>query len=305
MTMLEDGILLFLVALPAIIAWAVPQLRKRNGNFLISLKTVPAGIVALFLTDKFVSWFYQQLCEYKFENIPFHTSIRVGIPIGIALLVITFVGWIIHKKFREEKRYNPLPSLLMFFPSLLAVSILSFIISMALLFSTNGGYRSEWSSTYLPQENGVKIAFENQSIHPMLAEYNYRLRFIRNGQTSYQQLFINCGGRTHFNLYRLKDGRLLFRDKDWDYIVDAENLKVYRLESKGEKQYIAPIPNEEINFWGGPEEINGKIVMYMGEHIVPAEDVSGILDGMVYYGCIKKRFFPAAQMPEEEIKKMR
>ena len=303
--MLQNVILFFLVALPAIIAWSVPQLRKRNGNFLITLKTVPAGIIALFLTDNLVSWFYQWLCEYKFENIPFHISIRISAPIVIALLVIIGVGWIIHKKYREEKRYNPLPSLLMFFLSLPVISILSFIISMALYFSNDGGYRGEWNSTYLPRENGVKVAFEDQIIHPMLAEYNYRLRFIRNGQTSYQQLFINCGGRTHFNLYRLKDGRLLFRDKDWDYIVDAENLKVYRLESQGEKQYIAPIPNEEINFWGGPEEINGKIVMQMGKHIVPAEDVSGILDGMVYYGCIKKRFFPAAQMPEEEIKKIR
>ena len=306
MIMLEDGILLFFIALPAIIAWSVPQLRKRNGSCLIALKTVPAGILALFFADKLLSWFYRRLCENKFENIPnFHFSIRVWIPIVIALLAITVSGWLIHKKFRVESRYNPLPSLLLFFPSLLAVSILGFMISMAMLFSTNGGYRSEWSSIYLPKEDRVRFAFENQSIHPMLAEYNYRLRFIRNGQTSYQQLFTNCGGRTHFNLYRLKDSRLLFRDKDWDYIVDVKNIKVYRLESSSGKQYIAPVPNEEINSWSGPEEMNGKIVMRMGGHNVPAEEVSGILDGMVYYGCIKDKFYPAYEKPEEKIQKMR
>ena len=55
--MLEDGILLFFIALPAIIAWSVPQLRKRNGSCLIALKTVPAGILALFFADKLLSWF--------------------------------------------------------------------------------------------------------------------------------------------------------------------------------------------------------------------------------------------------------
>ena len=304
--MLEDGILLFFVILPAIIAWAVPQLRKQNGNFLIALKTVPLGVFALFLADKLVTGFYRWLCEYNFENIPrFHSGIRVGVPIGIALLAIAVSGWMIHKKFRVEVRYNPLFSLLLFFPYLLAVSILGFMISMAMLFSTNGGYQGEWRSVYLPKENSVRFVFEQRSIHPMLAEYNYRLRFIKNGQTSYQQLFTNCGGRTHFNLYCLKDGRLLFRDKDWDYIVDVENVKVYRLESRGVKQYIAPVPNEEINSWGGPEDWNGKIVMPMGRHNVPAEEVSGILNGMVYYGCIKDRFYPASEKPEEKIQKMR
>ena len=303
--MLEEGILLFFVVLPTIIAWAVPQLRKRNGNFLITLKTVPVGVLTLYLMDKLITWFYRWFCEYKFENIPkFHFSIRVWIPIVIALFAISVSGWIIHKKFRTGSRYNPLPSLLLFFPYLLAVSILGFIISMV-MYNSNSAYLEKWRSIYLPKENSVRFVFEQRPIHPILAEYNYRLRFIRDGQTSYQLLFTNCGGKTHFNLYRLQDGRLLFRDKDWDYIVEAKNAKVYRLETSGGKQYIAPVPNEEINSWGGPEERNGKIVMNMGKHNVPAEDVSGILDGMVYYGCIKDQFYPASEKPEERIKKMR
>ena len=303
--MLEEGILLFFVVLPTIIAWAVPQLRKRNGNFLITLKTVPVGVLTLYLMDKLITWFYRWFCEYKFENIPkFHFSIRVWIPIVIALFAISVSGWIIHKKFRTGSRYNPLPSLLLFFPYLLAVSILGFIISMV-MYDANSAYLEKWRSIYLPKENSVRFVFEQRPIHPILAEYNYRLRFIRDGQTSYQLLFTNCGGKTHFNLYRLQDGRLLFRDKDWDYIVEAKNAKVYRLETSGGKQYIAPVPNEEINSWGGPEERNGKIVMNMGKHNVPAEDVSGILDGMVYYGCIKDQFYPASEKPEERIKKMR
>ena len=59
--MLEEGILLFFVVLPTIIAWAVPQLRKRNGNFLITLKTVPVGVLTLYLMDKLITWFYRVL----------------------------------------------------------------------------------------------------------------------------------------------------------------------------------------------------------------------------------------------------
>ena len=44
--------------------------------------------------------------------------------------------------------------------------------------------------------------------------------------------------------------------------------------------------------------------MEMGGQIVPAEDVTGILDGMEYYGCIQDRFYTAEQKPEEKITKM-
>ena len=137
--MLEEGILLFFVVLPTIIAWAVPQLRKRNGNFLITLKTVPVGVLTLYLMDKLITWFYRWFCEYKFENIPkFHFSIRVWIPIVIALLAITVSGWLIHKKFRVESRYNPLPSLLLFFPSLLAGEMFLFHGALAVTESGQG-----------------------------------------------------------------------------------------------------------------------------------------------------------------------
>jgi len=43
--------------------------------------------------------------------------------------------------------------------------------------------------------------------------------------------------------------------------------------------------------------------MYINSHAIPAEDVTGILDGMSYYGCIQYEFHSAAQKPEEQIKK--
>ena len=43
--------------------------------------------------------------------------------------------------------------------------------------------------------------------------------------------------------------------------------------------------------------------MHMGKHQVPAEDVTGILDGMKYYGTIRRKFHSAAEKPEQKITK--
>ena len=189
----------------------------------------------------------------------------------------------------------------LFLPALLMTNILFFAVSMSMLF-LNKGIRDDWRAIYLPQINRDRIVFEEQPIHVFQAEYNYRLRFVSNGKTFYQLLFTNCGGKTHFNIYRLKDGRFLFRDKDWDYIVDPARQKAFRMEPEDGKLYIASVPNEEIcSFGAGLMKKNGKIIMCMGGHDVPAEEVTGILDGMVYYGCIKDKFYPAAEKQEEKI----
>lgn len=301
--MYEDIITLMIVLLPAVIAWAVPKLRKRNGNWLISLKIVPLGIIVLFMVDIIINGIYRWRCEYHLTNVAnLSSGIRTAIILGSALLTVILAGFLINRKYRAEKKFNPLPSILLFFPSLIAVSILNFFISLA-VFNFND-HQDEWHCVYLPRENGDGLVFEQQSIHPFLAEYNYRLRFVRDRESTYQQLFVNCGGRTHFNLYRLKDGRILFRDKDWDYIVDRVKQQAFRLEHLDDHLYMAQVPDENIDSWSGPYEKDGKIVMDMGKHTVPAEDVTGILDGMEYYGCITYRFFySSSEKAEHKITK--
>ena len=179
--MLEDVILLCIVMVPAIAAWAVPQLRKMNGNFIISLKTIPLGVLTLCLTSHLAVQIYRWLCEYHCKEIEGAGIYVKGIPVAAALLVIALSGWLIHKKFRVEKRYNPLPALLLFFPALLAVCILAFMIDI-FAFAAFKTKQSEWRPCYLPPQNEVKMVFEQQSIHPFLAEYNYRLRFVKEGR---------------------------------------------------------------------------------------------------------------------------
>ena len=146
-----------------------------------------------------------------------------------------------------------------------------------------------------------KIAFGAKSIHPFLAEYDYKLRFVNAGKRSSQWLFTNTGGRTHFNIYALKDGRFLFRETYWDYLVDPAKHNVSRLVKFEGKLFAAIIPNENINSWGGPYRRENKIYMDFGKHTVQAEDVSGCLDGMKYRGCILDRFYSAKEKPEQTI----
>ena len=291
----------FLLILPVVL-WLIPKTRHQNGNWLIALKMVPPGILVFFLIDKLVLKTQFLLSEWMEIPIIIPFWIRFTIPLIAAFLIIIFGGLFIKRKFGAEKKYNPGPSILLFIilmpPAVIAYSVISF----ASIIITRD-YKGEWRSSWLPPEGNTRIAFQQQSIHPFLAEYNYRLRFTRDGQKFYQMLFTNCGGRTHFNIYRLKDGRFLFRDKDWDYLVDVPKQQVFRLASFEDRLYAALVPNEEINSWSGPQRKKGKIVMNMGKHTVPADDVTGVLEGMTYYGCILTRFYPASQKPEMNITK--
>ena len=61
------------------------------------------------------------------------------------------------------------------------------------------------------------------------------------------------------------------------------------------------VPDEKVDWWAGPTRAKGKVVMEIGGHTHPAQDVTGLLDGMTYYGCITTRFRSAAQEPERAI----
>ena len=299
---------LILMIVPAVL-WIVPGTRRKNGAWMIALKTVPLGLYV------FNSAVWGMLFS-AVRRLPFDRSgeylmiplwLQICLPLLAAFLVIIPAGLFIRRKFGAEKEYDPVLSILLFFlllpPVMVIDSVLAIGVSIACYSRDPAGYRGEWDSTPLPPEGDTRITFDSQSIHPFLAEYNYRISFSRGKSVVFRQLlFVNCGGRTHFNLYRLKDGRLFFQDKDWDYLVDVPEQKVYMLGSFEGKVYAAPVPNEEIHSWGGPErQQDGKITFSLNLKKIPAEDVSGILDGMVYYGCIRWKFHPAAEMPEEPI----
>ena len=304
--MLADLIFTVLMLILPVVLWLVPKTRRNNGNWLIALKTVPLGIIVCYWCGELMSkiaWIVSDRQERDYEP---PILIILAVSLIAAFLVIIPGGLFIKRKFRMEKKYNPLPSVLLFVLALPPAILAATLISCAGDFMQDD-YEGEWVSIWLPREGNTGIAFQEQPIHPFLAEYNYRLCFSRDGERSYQLLLTNTGGRTQFNVYRLKDGRLLFRDKMWDYLVDVlgSECRVLRLEPFEGKLYAAQIPNELFKSWSFvPERKDGEIVMGMGDQTVPAEDVTGILDGMTYYGCIEDRFYPAEQKPEQKIKKM-
>ena len=306
--MLVDIILTVLLLILPTVLWIVPKTRRNNDNWLIALKTAPLGIIALYWSDELLSKIVRDISERQERDIDILIWIVLAVPLIAAFLVIIPGGLFIKRKFGTEKKYNPGLSILLFFlllpPVFIADMILSFVVCV--FGFADSDHKGDWRISWLPREGNTGIAFQAQPIHPFLAEYNYRICFSRDGEKTYRYLLTNTGGRTLFNIYRLKDGRLLFRDKDWDYLVDVQGpeCRVFRVDSLEDRLYAAQVPNVEIDTWSGPFRKNDEIVMEMGDQTVPAEDVTGILDGMTYYGCIEDRFYPAEKKPEQKIEKV-
>ncbi len=296
---LEDIILIVLLVIFEAILWIIPKTRTPNGNILIAFKTFPIGAIICIFSSWLIRGVINYFSELHMENIQIPRWAAYGAPLFSAIAAIIWSGIFIKRRWGTEKKYNPLPSLGCFAVMIIPLGILSFLLSLLTLGSRVNC--SDWRTEWLNIGTEEKIAFENQSISPFLAEYNYRLRFVRNGKSYRQWLFVNTGGRTHFNIYRLADGRFLFREKYWDYLVDDGKMQVYRLANFEGKLYAALIPNEYVNSWGGPEKAGDKTVMSFNHHEVPAIDVTGIFDNMKYCGCIKDRFYSPQERPESVI----
>ena len=303
----DDVILIIFLLIIEAIWWIIPKTRKNNGNIIIAFKTFPLGMIAWILSHFLMQKTVRFLSELKMENISISLKWQFSISLFFTIAVIIVSGILIKRYWGDEKKYDPLPSLGCF--AILCIPTAAFGMFLAIMtfgFSiSKDSTHSEWSTEWLNIGTKEKIAFESQSIHPFLAEYNYRLRFVQEGKSHRQWLFINTGGRTHFNIYRLADGRFLFQDKEWDYLVDAEKMEVYRLAGADGKLYAALIPNKNIHSWGGPGKSQDKVVMEFDFQEVPAVDVTGILDNMQYCGCIKDRFYSAQEQPESAIEHWR
>ena len=291
-----------MLILPAVL-WIHPKTRRDGGNWTIALKTVPPGILVCCWSSWLLAVIRNVLEGWLERDVVIPLWVVLGVPLIAALLFILAAGFLIKRRSAApEEKYRPGPSVALFACFLPPSLILYSVVSLVSTFAGIENYRSEWRNRWLPAEGDTKIVFQEQSIHPFLAEYDYRLRFSRNGEHTYKLLFTNPGGNTYFNLYRLKDGRLLFRDKDWDYLVDPVAQEVFVVKKSEGKLYAVKVPNEKADWWAGPTRKNGKVVMEIGNHTLPAQDVTGLLDGMTYYGCITTRFRSAAQEPERAIR---
>ena len=160
-----------MLILPAVL-WIAPKTRRNNGNWLISLKTVPLGIVVCYWCGELMSkiaWIISDRQERDYEP---PILLFLAVSLIAAFLVIIPGGLFIKRKFGTEKKYNPFLSILLFVlalpPAILAATLISCAGDLM-----QSDYEGEWGSIWLPREGNTGIAFQEQSIHPFLSEYNF------------------------------------------------------------------------------------------------------------------------------------
>ena len=270
---LEDLIVCVLFALLPALLFAIPKTRRMTGSWVTAWKTVPLGCITMLLLPLLILM-PVELIRRLFDLFPkkylYHTAVLFGlifISSIIGLLVIFALSVWIWKKYHVEEDRSIFPIWVLLVGYIVVYFPLSLFLTFFHYSLCRDHYRSEWREFELPKEGNVQVIFEECSISPFQAEYDYRIRFKKDGKCEYRNLQTNTGGRTFFNIYRLKDGRFYFVDKASRYIVDP---------AKGE-------------------------VLHVYEENQPASE----LEGKVYYGCITDDFYSAKEKKEQFLSEWR
>ena len=103
----------------------------------------------------------------------------------------------------------------------------------------------------------------------------------------------------------MKDGRLLFSDKDGDYIVDPNLPEVWYLHETDGRKYAVPFPHERLRSWSWEMEDGTMMFRYNYGCAIPAIPLTDELEGKVYYGCITNDFYLEAGKQAPSLEKRR
>ena len=297
-----------LILLPAAALWAIPKTRRAGGDFVIAWKCVPPGCGAMLLIPSAV-WLLAEYC-----GIPYRVLRSDAVVFGLFVLGLAGGSAVLVKLRNHCRKQHPSEQarsnapvvtvfiiMLLVFPVVLAVSAAA---SFSFALNNRGNCHGPWRTYEIVREHGTELAFQERPIHPFLAEYDYRFRFRRNGTETYQDLWVNTGGRTYFNVFRLKDGRLLFSDKDQDYLTDVKERKVYVLTTIDGVRYAGLLPEGKFTSFGFSQGLeSGKVQLHIGDRFADAERVEDELAEPMYIGCITTGFFPASEKPYQPVKK--
>ena len=284
------SILVWLV-IPAVL-WAIPRTRRMTGNWIVALKSVPVGCA----TATFVIFLLVGLAGMTLNG---RALLAIGAALAAAIGAIVGCARFIRKKYRAENRSEIPPFVVLFLLFVCIPGICSVAYSLIHFAIVQG----DWRSFELPPEQGVELAFEERPIHPFQAEYEYRLRFGKADGAVYRYLRVNTGGRTAFNVYRLKDGRLFLRDKDGNYLADAAARQLLVLFEYDGKEYVAACPDRVFHDYGWITQ-EGETVFYaFDDQKVEAQPLPpDLFDGWSFYGSITSKFLPAAERGELEFR---
>lgn len=304
--MWDDIIIYVLLGAAPALLWSFPKTRRMTGSWMTALKTVPTGCLVMILLPTIIGIIINFIND-RWKLFPYHgttigfLSTAVGLlSIAVGIWLIIYLAGLIWRKYEAVGKRSRLPFVFLFVVQVIGCWVLSVALPIVQYMIQKENYHKSWRAYPVPVEGNTKIAFEQCSIHPFLAEYKYRLRFDRDGKTTYCNLVINTGGKTYFNVYRLRDGRFYLVDKGGDYIVDPAKAEVQYVFRDNGKLYAAPYSQGEFNCWGHGTE-NGKMFFDLDKQKYEAYLLSDELDGKTYYGCITYDFYPAAEKPESPI----
>ena len=305
-------IVISLLLLPAAILWAVPKTRRSGGDFAIAWKCVPLGCGTMLLIPSLLNlaaWLLAEYCGFPYQvassKAVFFGMLVLGLAAGSAVLIkLKNYCWKRHPS--EQSRSNA-PIVAVFIAMLVilpVILVVGTVISFSITLKSGENYHGPWRTYKIVHEYGTELAFQERSIHPFLAEYDYRFRFRKDGAETFRDLWVNTGGRTYFNVFRLKNGRLLFSDKDNDYIVEVKSRKVYMLEKIDNVYYAGLLPEGKFNSFGYSQgQESGKVQLHIGNRFVDAEPVTDQLADPKYIGCITTGFFSASEKPYQPVEK--
>lgn len=224
--------LLFFGLVPGIL-WILPKTRRRTGNWLVAWKTVPLGMIVFLLAVAALSraggiywlrWLVAASCA--------------------ATATFFLIRWA-RRRYHAEKPFRVWPSLLIAagcFCCLFPLILLNLTLR-TLLFQH--GYRPPWEAIAIPADGPAQVAFEQRSIHPFLAEFDYRIAFTGKDGKQLCRLHTNGGGNTDFLVFKLDDGRLILSGNTGEYLVDGSKRKVCWLCRNNGKLLFFELPGGE------------------------------------------------------------
>ncbi len=300
-----------LLLLPALVLWAIPKTRRSAGSVVTAWKTVPVGCATMVVLPNVLMallFIFRKVLVLP-EILPLYGVLSfaaVLFSIFVGIRVITGMKNYIRKRYGTADGAEP-ESKKPYYVAFVCLALTAVVLTLApfiWFMTSNGNYCGPWRTYKIVHEHGTELAFQERSIHPFLAEYDYRFRFRKNGQETFQDLWINTGGRTYFNVFRLKNGNLLFSDKNNDYIVEVKSQKVFMLKKSDGLFYAALMPPGQFDSGSGVIREKGRYYIEIGKHRVEAHPVSDQLKDPKYIGCITNQFYPAAEKPYQPVTKI-
>jgi hypothetical protein len=180
--------------------------------------------------------------------------------------------------------------------------------------------KQSWTECAVPHPGGAPaLTFMQRSIHPFLAEYEYKLRFGTGTNAVERWLRLNCGGRTRMNAYwypsEVTLGPTIRLQDHWrEYLLRMQEQKTYLILRYKGRVFAGEITVRspgasiaETHPPGGESEIHVSVGDSQAEDITDTNvgrcsgEYFGRIDGQRY----PVRFVPVSETPELGIEMVR